>query len=424
MCSTSVDHQYRHHNIPKQSLSSDQPRPIGSSKVTTSQRINKKQPKCYHVKGVESPENIVISRDLFGNEKTERSQFSRIYYYQYSTVEDRLIWQPGNGLHLIRVASGKKTYVDHERTGFSISPEQGAPIEVKNRVPHSKKAGRFLSPNSAKQICKSFGLIHYHAKKTGKSVKFVTLTLPTLQMHHDKTIKKECINHFNTWLRQIGCECYLWIQENQQTGTCHFHYAMCKYIDYMDLRKKWNSIIDKLGYIERYQKQMRQISFEDYKTLRSKENLSNEKLVSAYKHGKETDWSQPNTTDIKAVYSIAKAGRYMAKYMAKMEMDEPGTINDGRYSLKQRKITGKKWSRSEVIKAGCRSNYIALDSQSFAIAMDAIDRLSKDSTVKVIREDYRVHLYGNDEKFLHFFDLKEIDYKLNALIRDKKAKPK
>lgn len=94
-------------------------------------------------------------------------------------------------------------------------------------------------------------------KSLNKHVKtrltFITLTLPTKQIHTDTEIKEKCLGPFLQWLRdKHKATKYIWKAEIQKNGNIHFHITTDKFIHYQALRKQWNRNLDQLGYCKRY----------------------------------------------------------------------------------------------------------------------------------------------------------------------------
>jgi hypothetical protein len=98
---------------------------------------------------------------------------------------------------------------------------------------------------------------------------FVTLTLPSVQMHRDNDIKEHILHPFLNWLKQsseeyykrggmrgqqkgFGVKGYLWRAEAQKGGNIHFHVLCDKYVPWDRIRQKWNECCEKLGYIKGY----------------------------------------------------------------------------------------------------------------------------------------------------------------------------
>jgi len=117
---------------------------------------------------------------------------------------------------------------------------------------------------------------------------FLTLTLPSKQIHPDKEIINTCLNSFLNELRKYHqVKNYIWRAELQKNGNIHFHIVTDKFVPWSDARNRWNRIVNKLGYVDRFQE----------------------------KHGHST----PNSTDIHSTRKIKNLKAYLCKYMAKDE---------------------------------------------------------------------------------------------------------
>lgn len=179
-------------------------------------------------------------------------------------------------------------------------------------------------------------------------ISFITLTLPTKQMHSHSEIKSRCLNLFLQNLRnKFGVKNYVWKAELQKNGNIHFHLSIDKPIHYMIIRKYWNAAIAKLGYIKQYSETFGLMDFEEY-FYWSNQNGQNDrtKAKNAFHYGCATGWKSPNTTDVKAVKSVENWASYMSKYMAKDSGDKEKT---GVYADSLSELTGRIWYCSESI---------------------------------------------------------------------------
>lgn len=369
---------------------------FGLSKTSTTQSINNYG---RDIRIAENPpgENWrLIETDLFGRKKFERGACTPVQFARVNLPQDRLIYHPGNGLHLMRI--NRRVMVALRPGQFITQDEPAHQRPIKANKPH-----RHLSSNSQREIKKAFGVLWLLAKRRRQTLKFITLTLPTLQAHRDSTIRREALNSFLQVLRHYGMKDYLLISEPQVNGSIHFHIVQTQYFPWENLRRWWNQSIDKLGYIENYRRKFQGLSLEQYSSYRKAQDpgAKDSDIIKAFEYGQRTGWSQPNTTDIHQVRNVRKAGNYMAKYMIKAEMTDSPLDADGRYPLKSRKLKGRRWSRSENISGLNRANWVALDDQTFAIAMEAVSRCAE-AGGHVIQEDYRVHIFGQDSMFEHF----------------------
>ena len=189
-------------------------------------------------------------------------------------------------------------------------------------------------------------------------IAFVTLTLPSTQAHDDKTIINSCLN-------QLLIECkkyhqvdrYVWRAEKQKNGNIHFHLLVDTFIPWNDLRNRWNRIINKLGYVDRFKE----------------------------KHGNK----QPNSTDIHSTRKIKNLRKYLAKYMAKNEKHE---IESNEQAPEYTQQTGRIWSCSRDL------NNIS------GLKLD-IDQETAQELEKVINSSH-CHTYKTDYFTVYYLDIR------------------
>jgi hypothetical protein len=150
---------------------------------------------------------------------------------------------------------------------------------------------------------------------------FVTLTLPSRQIHSDKIIRRDCMHHFITVAqRKWNMVHYVYRSERQGNGNIHFHLVTNVFIPHQELKNTWNYIINKLGYVDEYRKNMIEFhkkGFNIRKDLINYWPLKSQKK--AYETGKLTDWSSPNSTDIHNLRRISNIKQYICKYLSKAE---------------------------------------------------------------------------------------------------------
>lgn len=154
-----------------------------------------------------------------------------------------------------------------------------------------------LSVNAKRKLQKAIEYLITVAKErittekiSGKKVTFrtafITLTLPASQQHTDNTIIDKCLNQFLIEIKKdYWVQNYVWRAERQQNGNIHFHILVDKFIPWQALKNKWNRIINKLGYVDRFQEK--------------------------YKH------QNPNSTDIHSTKKVHNIKSYLCKYMTK-----------------------------------------------------------------------------------------------------------
>jgi hypothetical protein len=121
---------------------------------------------------------------------------------------------------------------------------------------------------------------------------FVTLTLPAKQNHDDNHIKRTCLTPFIENLkRKHNVWNYFWRAESQKNGNIHFHLLIDSFINHTVLRDLWNHTVEKLGYIDTFEKE--------------------------HKH------RNPNSTDIRKLKGIHNPEAYVIKYCCKAEGYRP-----------------------------------------------------------------------------------------------------
>lgn len=145
-----------------------------------------------------------------------------------------------------------------------------------------------------------------YSKSSKKSywflINFITLTLSGEQKHTDEFIKNHMLYPFLRWMgRSHNAKLYLWKAEAQKNGNIHFHITTNTFIHWKSIRRKWNAIQSKHGYLKKW----------------TDGNLRGD----------------PNSTDVHAVIKTDQIAKYMVKYMVKNEPD-------------RRKITGRLWACS------------------------------------------------------------------------------
>lgn len=212
---------------------------------------------------------------------------------------------------------------ENRRYGSDISQRERANLK-------QNKPNGIISHKAKRRICTAIDwMLYLSSEKTffdprrQKSFKFklnfVTLTLPSKQVHSDQVIKNKCLNQFLIELkRDFFIKRYVWRAEPQANGNIHFHIVTDKFIPWSQLRKSWNRIIEKLGYVTRYGDEMREWHKDGFRVRRDLlKYWSEEKQKKAYKEGMRGNWSNPNSTDVHSIYKVRNLSAYLAKYMAK-----------------------------------------------------------------------------------------------------------
>lgn len=154
-----------------------------------------------------------------------------------------------------------------------------------------------ISKAASKRIEKAVTWLLYHAKvkyifdvqlqkRFHFKINFITLTLPSEQIHSDDEIKKKALNNFLDNCRKThNLKNYIWKAEKQLNGNIHFHLVTDCYIRYDKIQSLWNDSINLLGYVDRF-----------------KEKIGH---------------SNPNSTDVHSIKHVKRIANYVAKYMSK-----------------------------------------------------------------------------------------------------------
>jgi hypothetical protein len=150
------------------------------------------------------------------------------------------------------------------------------------------------------------------------------------------------LNQFITELskRYIGLR-YIWRAEKQSNGNIHFHFLVNKYIDWNFARHIWVRILDKEGYLKKYQEKFTGITFDDY--CKQIKDFKIDKLSDykrAWNKGTECNWTDPPATWIESLKDSSKAMYYITKYISKREKLAD---NDDSAEREKMKIKGHLW---------------------------------------------------------------------------------
>ena len=176
---------------------------------------------------------------------------------------------------------------------------------------------QFKSKYIETEIVKDTGELHKN--KINFKLTFITLTLSAKQHNTDEEIKSKLLNNFLTTARRSWkMKDYIWKAEKQENGNIHFHILTNVYIKHLDIRKVWNSIQNKSGfnYVDIYSKNMQEFFKNGFKSFPN-DKRTKEKQLAVYEENKLINWTNPNSTDIHALYKIRNISAYMSKYLAK-----------------------------------------------------------------------------------------------------------
>lgn len=233
--------------------------------------------------------------------------------------------------------------------------------------------------------------------KSRVKLTFITLTLSSEQVHSDYVIKREMLGRFLEWLqREKGVTAYVWRAEVQKNNNIHFHILANRRIMWQDIRKKWNELQGKLGYIQAYREKMSKLSQADYIRMRGAKTMKEiANAIKNYAEGVRSYWSNPNSTDIHSINNMKNIEAYISKYMSKEEEKEV------------RKIKGHLWGRSDSIElmSICR---VVLNNNDEKILSNLVNK----GTIKEFSQEwFKVFVFQKTDvfrerfSFLNFFDI-------------------
>lgn len=221
---------------------------------------------------------------------------------------------------------------------------------------------------------------------TGKRYKFklnfVTLTLPCKQMHDDNFIKKYMLSLFIQNLRdRFGVKFYLLESRGPKNGNIHFHITTNVFMEWWVIRKIWNRILDKYGYIKHYSRNQKKFYANGFRLSNNpNEKRSFRTQYKAYVWNTIIGWQDPNSTDIHAVYKIKNLSAYLSKYMTKNSEERP--------------IKGRLWFMSqELSKLGSASHEV------YPAIRDELDIVYNSRRSCSRHYDYADILYMNYEEW-------------------------
>lgn len=191
----------------------------------------------------------------------------------------------------------------------------------------SRKADKRLK-NAVNWLVASAKFKSVYSKQDGVTYKFkinfITLTLPTT--NHNITDKHFTGVMLNKLINALYYNCklknYVWKVEAQQNGNIHCHLLTDTFVHHVTLRKIWNKILTKEGLIYQYKKQFSSMDLQQYIQYRLSQGSSDtSRIAAAFKQGQESNWENPNTTDVHSIKKVKDIAAYISKYMSKSETD-------------------------------------------------------------------------------------------------------
>jgi hypothetical protein len=160
-----------------------------------------------------------------------------------------------------------------------------------------------MSQGAKKRLTKAITLLVQCTKKrllynevskrmVSHQLSFITLTVSDPQKKlSGKEAYSKLLSHFLAWMRRTKkINTYIWKAELQKNGQIHYHITTPAFINYQEIRDKWNNLQKKAGLLDKY--------------------------IEAKGH------SDANSTDIHSVRNIKDLSSYLIKYIAKSSQNK------------------------------------------------------------------------------------------------------
>lgn len=181
---------------------------------------------------------------------------------------------------------------------------------------------------------------------------FITLTLPSVQIHEDKEITKIVLGNFLDRCRKLGLLTnYVWKAEKQKNGNIHYHILTDTYASFSTLQNIWFLALDKLDYVKKYTEKFSSMSFLEYSKQSFNSKKTPSEIASAYGKGIQNKWKKPPALHSVEVSDIKAIANYVSKYISKS--------NDNAQNC----VSGRTWSASQSVtqsvKTFCTSQEIS-----------------------------------------------------------------
>lgn len=275
---------------------------------------------------------------------------------------------------------------------------------LNNRFQSGSSNNRYtgqLNDKSLRRMRQSFEMLRVLSERLNKRLQLVTLTLASPQGEvNDRAIKRELLNHFLVVLRRKwGIAHYIWRAERQRNGNIHFHVVVLGQVDNHQVRKVWNVIQEKLGYVRKYSEKFNAMSWQDYLSyMTDRGTYEIRKLRNWYRAGTSCGWTNPPSTRVDEVYELDGASDYLMKYASKQ-------AKDGEF------IDGKVWGCSKSLQGGV-SCELFLSEEISAALLD----LECSEPSKVIRNEGYTYVPRSNESSM-FFGHPAVRFRFQAKVR-------
>lgn len=349
-------------------------------------------------------------------------------------MESKLILIPKVTIHPTKICLYSEVkWIGSKSKGYSSENITEEAKEINQSFLKSvRKSNGFLSEHAKRKLFKSIDylLITSDRKKVYSKVQkkyvsfrivFVTLTLPSTQIHSDKEITNKCFNQLLIEIAKYhNVKKYVWRAEKQENGNIHYHLLINEFVEWSELRKRWNRICNKLGYVDSYQASQKEFFKNGFRlSINKNDKRTEQQQRKAYIIGQKSNWRSPNSTDIHDTRKVRDIKRYVGKYMAKQPQIN---IEELRPDSEIIVVEGRLWSCSQNLSnvSGCQLT------EDWEIS-DELTKVAELSKCYIYRSSYfkvmcisiqDVAKFGSDLLFKYFSDylIEQFDYHLQKSI--------
>ena len=172
---------------------------------------------------------------------------------------------------------------------------------------------------------------------------FITLTLPSRQIHSDAEITKTILGKFLDRARKLNLlKNYVWRAEKQKNGNIHYHILTDTFANFSLFRRLWYLACRELGYMERYFDFFHNMTFEEYRAQPFNQKKEPWKVAAAYEKGRRSKWQEPPSIQVDFLQDISLTAKYVSKYISKNDPDDPNIV------------TGRTWGASQSVTAATK----------------------------------------------------------------------
>lgn len=296
----------------------------------------------------------------------------------------------------------------------------------------TRKNNGFLSSHAKRKLFRSLDYMfctsdkkRVFSKVQNKYVSFrivfVTLTLPSKQIHSDKEITNTCLNQLFVELSKYhNVKKFVWRAEKQENGNIHYHILINEFVEWSELRRRWNRIVNKLGYVDRYQERMERFYAKGFRpTNNDRDKRTIDQQRKAFILGQKSGWRSPNSTDIHDTRKVKDIKAYVGKYMAK---DPEVNLEAENIEQDTKVVDGRLWACSRNLSnvEGCQlvEDWEISDELEKVVSNSGC-RVYRDVYFSVVFIDFKdLEKFGSRILYLHFvrYLYQKFNYSVNLKI--------